>query len=157
ASGAYPDQKPARTLSDEEKQDIVKEVRDCIDCAWQHERVNINEAILDQRFRANDQWPEAARRQRASEGRPVLTFNRLNQFVHQVVNPMRQADKTIAATADDSTLDPTLAKVCDGIFRKIQRQSMAHAVFAHMLDCQAGCGIGWLRICNDYKDDKSFD
>lgn len=156
-SGYGQDQKPKRKLSKQQQEDLVKEVRDCIDSAWEHERINIQEATLDQRFRANDQWPHASRTQRERDGRPVLTFNRLNQFVHQVCNPMRQADKSIKATADDDAPDPGMAKVVDGIFRKILRQSKAHSVFAHQLDCQAGCGIGWVRICNDYKDDKSFD
>src|SRR5262245_51678935 len=129
-------QRKAR-LSDADKVDIVKEVRERIQAAWEHERINITEGVLDNRFRANDQWPDAARRQRENDGRPVLTFNRLNQFVSQVVNPIRQADKAIKAKPDDDTADPTLARVVDGMFRKIQRQSNAHAVYGHALDGQA--------------------
>lgn len=158
--GTYSDKIAARKkrkLSATEQADIVREVRERIEQAWEHERINIAEAVLDQRFRANDQWPDAARRQREVDGRPVLTFNRLNTFVAQVVNPIKQADKAIKAKPEDNTQDPTLARVIDGLFRAIQRKSMAHSIYGHMLECQAGCGIGWMRICHDYRDDESFE
>lgn len=163
--GTYTDKSTARlagkkdkkSLSGVQARELVKTVRDNVQSAYEHERKNIEEANLDQRFLANDQWPTEARAARERDGRPVLTFNRLPSFVNQVVNPIRQADKAIKAKPDDDAADPKLAKVVDGLFRKIQRQSMARQVFGHVVNCQAGCGIGWLRICNDYRTDRSFD
>lgn len=160
---AYSDKMSARkgkdrkSLSKEQSDALVKEVRDNLDSAYEHERTNIEEAQTDQRMLADDQWPDAARRAREAAGLPVLTFNRLNTFVNQVVNPVRMADKAIKAKPDDNVADATLAKVCDGIFRKIQRDSFAKLVFGKALACQAGCGIGWLRVCHDYNTQKSFD
>lgn len=152
---AEPSAKPK--LSAEEAAKIVQEVRENAELHWTHEQINIDEATIDQRFRANDQWPEAAKEQRKQEGRPWLTFNQMNQFINQVVNPIRQADITIKTSPVDGKTDPELSKVYNGLLRQIQYQSSARAVYAHALDCQAGCGIGWFRICHDYRDDDSFD
>ncbi len=154
---AYTEKRTKRKLSREEKAKIVQEVRENAELHWQHERSNIDEATMDQRFRANDQWPDAAKRQRESEGRPMLTFNQMNQFIAQVVNPIRQADIAIKTSPVDGKTDPELSKVYNGLLRQIQYQSSARAVYAHALDCQAGCGLGWFRICADYRDDESFD
>lgn len=149
--------KEPKTLGSKAAEDLVKEVRDNVESAYEHERTNIEEAQLDLKFLANDQWPQEAIAQRERDGRPRLTFNRLPTFVNQVVNPLRQADKAIRAKPDDDATDTVLAKVCDGLFRKIQRQSMASSVFGHQITCQASCAIGWVRICNDYRTDTSFD
>lgn len=148
--------KKPRELSADEQQKIVEEVRERIESAWEHERLNFDEAMTDQRFRANDQWPEEVRRQRQADGRPCMTFNQMNTYIAQVVNPIKQADKTFKAKPGDNTVDPSMARVCDGLFRKIMRQSMGHAVIGHGVDCQAGCGIGWVRIKHGYQDDTSF-
>jgi len=155
----YSQQLPARLKAGKAQStdDIVKEVRTNAELHWNHERLNIDEATIDQRFRANDQWPDAAKRQREAEGRPMLTFNQMNQYIAQVVNPIRQADIAIKVSPVDGTTDPELAKVYNGILRQIQYQSSARAVYAHALDCQAGCSIGWFRIVHDYRDDNSFD
>ena len=154
----YPAEQSAKPkLSADEAAKIVQEVRENAELHWNHERTNIDEATIDQRFRANDQWPEAAKRQREAEGRPMLTFNQMNQFINQVVNPIRQADIAIKTSPVDGKSDPELSKVYNGLLRQIQYHSSARAVYAHALDCQAGCGIGAFRICHDYRDHESFD
>jgi hypothetical protein len=147
----------ARKLSKEDAAKLVKEVRDNIELHWNHERPNIEEAERDNKFRANDHWPEAAKRQREAEGRPMLTFNRMNQFINQVVNPIKQADIAIKTNPVDGNSDPELSKVYNGLLRQIQYQSSARAVYGHALESQAGCGIGAFRICHDYRDGDSFD
>jgi hypothetical protein len=151
------DKKAKRKLSADEQKAIVEEVRERMLSAWEHERLNIEEAQIDQRFRANDQWSDAAKRERELDGRPWLTFNQMNTYVNQVVNPIKQADKTFKAKPDDNQGDPTIARVVDGLFKKIMRQSMGHAVVGHMIECQAGCSIGWVRLDHGYKDDESFE
>lgn len=146
-----------RTLSGEEAAKLVKEVRDNVELHWNHERHNIEEAERDNKFRANDHWPDAAKRQREAEGRPMLTFNRTNQFINQVVNPIKQADIAIKTSPVDGQSDPELSKVYNGLLRQIQYQSSARAVYGHALESQAGCGIGAFRICHDYRDGDSFD
>jgi len=63
---------------------LVKLARECIQDAWEYDKDNRREAARDLSFLAGDQWPLSVRQQREREGRPVLTINRLPQFVHQV-------------------------------------------------------------------------
>lgn len=136
---------------------IVKEARDRLNEAWLHDRDNRREAARDLAFLAGDQWPEDAKREREAEGRPMLTFNRLPQFVNQVTNDIKQADFSIKVTPVDDKSDPEIARIYDGLMRQIQFHSKAQHVFGNSVQHSASCGIGWHRIVTDYTDDTTFD
>ncbi len=147
----------AKKLSKAERDALVKEVRDRIQDSHDHDKDNRREAALDLEYLAGNQWPEADRRQREAVGRPMLTFNRLGQFVRQVSNEIRQSDLSIKVVPEDDASDPTLAKIFDGLIRYIQYVSSAGHVFATAAEHQTACGIGWFRIESDYADDSAFD
>lgn len=136
---------------------ILKEIREAIEDAWNHERDNIKEAQIDLEFLAGNQWPDDVRRDRESQNRPMLTVNKLPQFLRQVTNDIRQADLAIKTAPVDDESDPELAKVYDGILKQIQYQSSAKHVFSTAAEHQAGCGIGWFRVKTEYADDSAFD
>lgn len=136
---------------------IVKEVRDNIDRAWQFERDNRRDAAMDLAFLAGDQWPDSVRRDREGANRPMLTINRLPQFVRQVTNDIRQSDLAIKAAPVDDKSDPELARVYNGIIRQIQYQSSADHVYASAAEHQCACGIGWFRVVTEYVDDSAWD
>ena len=102
-----------KQLSKEEKQDLVREVRENIEECYLFERDNRREAALDLQFLAGDQWPAAVKQARGTT-RPMLTINQLPQFVRQVTNPTRQADIAIKVSPVDDTSDPELAKITTG-------------------------------------------
>lgn len=143
------------TLSDTEQ--IVKDARDRLQQSWDHDQENREEAAIDLAFLAGDQWPEAVRRDREAQRRPMLTINRLPQFLRQVTNDIRQADMAIKVAPVDDSSDPKLAKIYNGLLRQIQYQSSASHVFATAAEHQAGCGIGWFRVTSQYADDTAFD
>ena len=67
--------------------DILKEERDAFELAYDAEAENRSTALEDLQFaRMGDQWPEAIRKQREQEGRPVLTINKLPSFIRQVIS-----------------------------------------------------------------------
>ncbi len=136
---------------------LLKEIREAIESSWQHERENVTEALSDLEFLAGNQWTDEARRDRDAAGRPMLTINKLPQFLRQVTNDIRQADLAIKTSPVDDESDPELAKIYDGILKQIQYQSSAKHVFSTAAEHQAGCGIGWFRIKSDYADDSAFD
>jgi hypothetical protein len=138
-------------------EDLVTQVRTNLEAAWQQEKENREAAAVDLAFLAGDQWPERVRREREAEGRPMLTINRLPQFLRQVTNDIRQADIAIKASPVDDRSDPALAKIYNGILRQIQYQSNAHHVYSTAAEHQASCGIGWFRITTDYAEDTAFD
>lgn len=147
----------AEPLPKRERDAIVQEVRERIQDSHDHDKDNRREAAIDLQFLAGDQWPETVRRQRDTAGRPMLTFNRLGQFVRQVSNEIRQSDLSIKVVPEDDDSDPTLARIYDGLIRYIQYCSSAGHVFATAAEHQTACGIGWFRIETSYADDSAFD
>ena len=135
----------------------IRMVREQIQDAWEYDRDNRREAAKDLDFLAGNQWPESVRRQREAEGRPMLTINRLPQFVHQVTNDIRQADLAIKASPVDDNADVQLAKIYNGLLRQIQYHSSAPHVYSSAAAHQVACGIGWWRIVSQYADDMSWD
>jgi hypothetical protein len=146
-----------RTLSDEDKGNLVKEVREAIEESWNFERDNRREAALDLRFMAGDQWPEQIRMARQAANRPTPTVNVLPQFVRQVTNDIRQADLAVKVAPVDDQSDPKLAKIYNGLLRQIHYRSSAKAVYSAGSENQAACGIGWWRVISDYVDETAFD
>jgi hypothetical protein len=157
ADGSSYGQKPAKKLSKTEAADIIAEARDRLQLAWEADRRNREEAAIDLRFIAGDQWPDAVKTERTADGRPMITVNRLPQFLRQVTNPIREADLSIKTAPVDSKSDPKVAKVYDGLLKQIQYQSSARAVYATCSEHQTGCGIGWARVCTEHVDDTTFD
>jgi hypothetical protein len=156
ADGSY-GQNPAKKLSRKEADEIIREARERIELAWEADRRNREEAAIDLKFIAGDQWPDQVKTERTTDGRPMITVNRLPQFLRQVTNPIREADLSIKTAPVDSKSDPKVAKVIDGLLKQIQYQSSARAVYATASEHQTGCGIGWVRVCTEHVDDHTFD
>lgn len=148
---------PVGKLSKAMAETIVKEARERLQQSWDADKDNRQEAATDLKFLAGDQWPEHVRRERESEGRPILTINALPQFLRQVTNPIREADLSIKTAPVDSNSDPKVAQIYDGIIKQIQYQSSAKAVYAQAAEHQSACGIGWFQIVTAYVDDTAFD
>ena len=136
---------------------LIEQVRDNIENAWSHDRDNRRDQSSDIAFCAGDQWPEATRREREDTGRPMLTINRLPQFIRQVTNDIRQADLAIKVSPVDDDADEQLTDVYNGLLKQIHYRSNAHHVYATACEHQATGGLGWFRIETDYEDDSAFD
>jgi hypothetical protein len=136
-------------------EDIVSLVRKRLTRAYTHDKDNRDEAASDMRFLAGDQWSEYAKQARVN--RPMLTVNKLPQFLHQVTNDIRQNAPVIKATPVDGESDPQLAKTFDGIISDIQYRSSAKHVYATAAYHAAACGIGHWRVKTKYVEDDGFD
>jgi len=136
---------------------FLADVRTKVDAAYQYDRENRREAALDMAFVAGYQWPESIRKERQAAGRPILTINRLPQFVRQVTNDIRQADLAIKVSPVDDDADPKLAKIYNGLLRQIHYQSSGKYVYGTAAEHQVACGIGWFRIVSEYADDEAFE
>ncbi len=148
---------PEKPPTKKDKASLVAEVRKNLQHAWDYDRDNRREAAVDLQFLAGDQWPEQVRIERERDKRPMLTINKLPQFVRQVTNDLRQADLAIKTSPVDNRSDPELSRIYNGIIRQIQYQSSATHVYAGAAEHQVACGIGWFRITTEYTDDTTFD
>lgn len=90
------------------------------------------------------QWPSDAVAARAK--RPMLTADKTNQFIAQVVNDMRQNKPQILCLPADSYADVAVAQKLNGIVRHIEYVSRAGIAYDTAAENQVRLGLGWLRV-----------
>ena len=146
---------PEDAISQPEPRDLVRDVQIKLAEAFSFDRVNREDAVTDLKFLAGDQWPEYARAQRVN--RPMLTINKLPQFLHQVTNDIRKNAPVLKVTPVGGQQDPMMADIYNGVISDIQYRSSARHVYATAAYHAAACGIGHFRVITRYQDDDSFD
>ena len=155
---AYEEKEAAKADDDKE---ILKKARDylkeCVD-EESEERAKMQD---DLRFASLDQWPAEIRKERESDiengPRPCLTIDKLNQYLVQVVNDVRQGRPGINVRPQDDAADVETAKLLKGLVRNIEDQSKADIAYATAVESAAKIGVGYFRITTEYVDDQSFD
>ncbi len=121
----------------------------------EREQENIDLAYEDLAFYAGEQWPKEVIEER--KGRPVLTVNRLPQFVHQVTGDMRQKKPSIKTVPVDSRGDKDTAETLAGMIRYIENRSYANMAYMSGADSQVVCGIGAWRVVKEYAAESTFN
>lgn len=107
-------------------------------------------------FVAGEQWDEDDVRSREGSKRPMLTINKLDNFVNVVVNKYAMDRSRIKVVpARDASADT--AKVINGLFRSIQydEKSDAGAAFAACHFSLVTMGFGYVKVGTEYCDDES--
>src|SRR3990167_10767051 len=107
----------------ESDDDILKSARDgikeCIDEEFDQRALMLD----DLRFATLDQWPDEIRRTREGDiengPRPCLTIDKINQYIVQVVNDMRQGKPGINVRPQDDNADIETANVLGNGWMKI--------------------------------------
>lgn len=139
---------------------VLKEARAHYDAGYDRDKDNIELAYDDLTFLAGEnysQWPEAQRKERECEGRPVLQINRLPQFVHQITGDIRQMKPSIKVVPVDNGADEKLAGLYAGLIRYIENRSDASGIYFRAADSQVACGIGHWRVLTEYADSSTFN
>lgn len=134
--------------------------RECIEQVehdWDSDRDNRRDSLDDLKFIAGDQWPETVRKMREADGRPVLTINRMSQFVAQVSGNLRQSYPSIVPVPVDGGSDKNLTDIYAGLVRQIEYLSSAGSAYAWGAQCAISCGIGHWRVDTEYSDNDGFD
>jgi len=144
---------PAKAIDD----DFLKAAIDRADEAYRHESDNMSEAYEDLAFKAGDQWPIWAKQQREVQRRPILTINRVPQFVHQVTGDLRLMRPSIKVTPADGLAKPAIAELLSGMIRTIENRSEARVAYAIGADSQVSCGIGHWRVTTEYAQETTFN
>jgi hypothetical protein len=138
--------------------DILSDALEAFELAAERENDNRVQGLEDLRFaRLAEQWYEADKTQRASEGRPCLTINRLPSFIRQVVNDARQNSPSIIVHPVDSKADPETAEIINGLIRNIEASSDAEVAYDTALEYAVTSSFGYFRINVAYADDDTFD
>ncbi len=114
-------------------------------------------AVKDIEFRAGKHWPEDLKAKREKKARPCLTFDKVSQYIRQVVNDGRQNRPEIKYRPVDDKGDVKVAEAFQGITRHILTSSNADEAFDTGLDHAAGHGFGYFRVCTDYASEDAFE
>lgn len=114
------------------------------------------EAVVDLKFYDGDQWDETARRRRKKNRQPILTINRLKQFKRQITNEIRAQRPSIQLNPrEDATV--ATAQLLQGHVRDIEVDSCADMTYDLGTDQMVITGLGYWRVCTEYRDGRTFD
>ena len=155
---------------DEKKKEWMKHVRyrfKVLQSAWS----NIHEeARDDDRFVAGYQWRDDIRTEREDDGRPILTYNLLLNYVNQITNQVRQnwpQAKIVPVEGDRDTpqrikntagtKDYSMAEVYSGIMRHIEHVSRADQAYDTAVEHSTAHGFGFFRAITQYSNDDGFE
>jgi len=114
-------------------------------------------ALDNVKFAHGDQWDAESTQKRLSDKRPMLTINRLQTFVRQVVGDMRQNRPQAKVRGVSSSSDADIANVIEGLIRHIDQQSTAKIAYDTAAKSQVEASFGFWRILTRYKSHDSFD
>ena len=122
--------------------------------AW---RENYEKALDDLRFTSDDegaQWDAKMYSERIDTGRPVVTVDQLDQFIHQVANDIRQNTPTINVVPSDVQSSQDTADAIKGIIKEIEYYSSADDAYDTASLYSVRGGIGFIRVDHEYINGK---
>lgn len=133
----------------------ISTVRKRFDDCVEDDSENREEALDDMNFAVGIQWPEDVKRQREADGRPLLTINRMPQFIRQVTGDIRRTNPAIKVVPGDGKADADMAEIIAGHIRAIEYACDATDVYERAGECAATCGMGHFRAYTTKGDDGS--
>lgn len=135
---------------------IIAECMDRMKISMDADGENRTNGLDDLAFLKGDQWDERIKQQRAMDGRPCLTVNKLPTTLHQVTNSQRQNVPSIKVhpTSDENA---KVAEVVQGGIRHIEYSSNADVAKDTAVNSAAAIGFGYFRLVTDYVNPSSFD
>ena len=143
-----------------EHKELLKQARerlkDCVD----DESIERSKMRDDLDFCTLDQWDAQIRRERENDPngpRPCLTIDKINQYIVQVVNDMRQNRPAVKIRPVDDASDPETAKIYAGLVRHIEDVSDASISYETAGESSVKIGLGYFRIGTRYVGDDSGD
>ena len=117
---------------------------------------NRAEALDDVRFCAGDQWPVDVQNSRVLESRPCLTINKVDAYVRQICNQIRQQRPRIKVQGMNNEADAKLADILSGVCRHIEYQSSADVAYDTASEYAVKMGWGYFRVIHDYPNPKAM-
>jgi hypothetical protein len=121
--------------------------------AWEKERQNQRDAYDDLKFLSEEdaQWDGRALQERRDANRPILTVNKVPQFVRQVTGDIRQLRPSIHVVPIDERADDMVSTdVLPEMVRYIERRSDAKASYFSAADQMVAAGMGHCRVFTEY-------
>lgn len=140
----------------ESSQEFLSEMRTFYSDGRRADSHNEEAGRDDAKFVIGKQWDEDVERRRKAKKKPVLTFDRLQAFVAQVVNNRLMNETEIRVFPDkDGTKEIALLR--EGLIRSIYKNSLADFARDEALKYQVIGGQGAFCLSIDYVSDDVFE
>lgn len=110
----------------------------------------------DAKFVIGEQWDPDVARKRKAKNKPVLTFDRLQALVAQVVND-RLMNETEIRVLPDKGGTREIAEIREGLIRSIYKNSYADFARDEASKYQVIGGQGAFHLCVEWADDDVFE
>jgi hypothetical protein len=94
---------------------------------------------------------------RVLESRPCLTINKVDAYVRQICNQIRQQRPRIKVQGMNNEADAKLAEILSGVCRHIEYQSSADVAYDTAAEYAVKMGWGYFRVMTDYISPESFE
>lgn len=135
----------------------IQEAIDFLKFSNEADTENRQQGLDDLRFSVGNQWPIEVQNSRHLEARPCLTINKLDAYVRQIVNQMRQSRPRMRAHSMNSEANAKVADIITGIFKHIEVNSDADTAYDTAGEYAVRIGWGYWRVVTDYVREDSFD
>lgn len=150
--------KQAKAYVEPEYRDLIEESQSRLKAAMEAEEEQRQKSLDDLKFCDPDQqWSERDRSDREDAGRPCLVIDRINPFVHQIVNDIRQAKPQPQVNPVGDGASKETAEVLQGMIRHIAYMSNGDTAIDTAAESQVRCGVGYFRVLTGYVTPDSFD
>jgi len=144
---------PPEGAETEDLEAVHKEACERYEQSWEKDRENQKAAYDDLRFLSEEeaQWESVALQERREQQRPILTVNKVPQFIRQVTGDIRQLRPSIhVVPVDEKASDSLAVDVLPEMVRYIERRSDAKGAYFSAADQLVGAGIGHIRVFTEY-------
>jgi len=140
------------------KDDVVEELKERFGLAFESSKEQRQKSYDDYLFcDPEKQWDPIIKAQRESEGKPVFSFDRINQQVKQITNAQRSNRPAVKINPCNNEADKDTAEVYEGLIRHIEYISGADQAYDTAFDWCVKTGVGYYRLRTAYLDDTTFD
>jgi hypothetical protein len=134
----------------------VKRLEDCKDLQSKLQQLtdkysdSYNEKENDLRFNSGDQWPSELKKARMNK--PMMVLPYCQQYVNRIVNPLRQNPLGINVEGNDESIE-----LIKQAIKNIEHKSNATESFEQAFEAAVTCGLGWIGVTTDYRDEYSLE
>lgn len=149
------DDKEPKQMDDTELLELLKKK---VDGWYAYFKDNIIDGRQRKRFAFGDQWEDQVAEEYKNVGKVMLTTNKLNPYVRQLVGEVRAFTPALKVKRIDKiSEDDELPKIIENHMRKISIDSDARTAYQTAFRDEIVSGYGALAAGLEYKDSKSFN
>jgi len=148
------DDKEPKQMDDTE---LLEHLKKKVEAWYAYFKDNIIDGRQRKRFAFGDQWEDQVAQEYKAVGKVLLTTNKLNPYVRQLVGEVRAFTPALKVKRVDKIIEnDQLPKIIENHMRKISIDSDAKTAYQTAFRDEIVSGYGALAAGLEFKDNKSF-